>query len=681
VSAVFASVLVANRGEIAVRVIRTLRRLGIRSVAVWSDADAGALHVRQADVAVRIGPAPAKESYLNIGRIIEAAQSTGAEAVHPGFGFLAENAAFAQACTDAGLAWVGPSPHAIEVMGDKISAKLAVGAAGVPVVPGRAVPDMTDADLTAAAEEIGYPVLVKPSAGGGGKGMRVVTAAVDLPDALRSGRREALASFGDGTLFVERYVDRPRHIEVQILADTQGRTVHLGERECTLQRRHQKVVEEAPSPLLDDATRARIGGSACSTAESVGYVGAGTVEFIVGADRPDEYFFMEMNTRLQVEHPVTELVTGLDLVEQQLRIAAGEPLGFDQADVVLRGHAVEARVYAEDPARAFLPTGGKVLALAEPTGQGIRVDSGLTPGLEVGTTYDPMLSKVIAWGADRDTALGRLHRALADTAVLGVVTNVTFLRALVAHPDVKAGNLDTGLIERHLPELVADATPDVAYATYALTRLADTWPAGPIIDPWDVPNGWRLGGSRPLTLLVAADAGGTLALTVRGTPDEAWVGIGDATDSDGTDSGETGDAIGHGHGEEVPASIDGSLVTYEDTSHRVLTATAGSTIWVAVDGGVWAISEARPTARAGAAGAADADIRSPMPGTVIAANVAGGDQVTAGQTVLVIEAMKMEHGLVAPFDGLIELLVDAGDQVALDQVVARVTAEASEESS
>ena len=429
----FGTVLVANRGEIAVRVIRTLRALGIGSVAVYSDADAGARHVREADVAVRLGPAPAADSYLNIGAIVAAARQTGAQAVHPGYGFLAENAAFARACAAAGLTFIGPPPAAIEAMGDKIRAKATVAAAGVPVVPGAGDPSMTERDLVAAAPGIGFPLLIKPSAGGGGKGMRLVRAGNELAGAIAGARREATAAFGDGTLLLERFIERPRHIEIQVFADRHGHTVHLGERECSLQRRHQKIIEEAPSPLLDGARRDAMGAAATEVARSVGYVGAGTVEFIVSGDRPDDFYFMEMNTRLQVEHPVTELVTGLDLVEWQLRVAAGEALPLRQEEIRLTGHAVEARVYAEDPARGFLPTGGTVLALAEPAGPHVRTDSGLTAGLDVTSSYDPMLAKVIAWAPDRDAALRRLRGALAATTVLGVTTNIAFL-ASVARP-------------------------------------------------------------------------------------------------------------------------------------------------------------------------------------------------------------------------------------------------------
>lgn len=477
----FSTVLVANRGEIAVRVIRTLRELGVRSVAVFSDADADARHVREADTAVRIGPAPASESYLSVERLLDAARRTGAEAVHPGYGFLAENAGFAQACAEAGLVFIGPPAPAISLMGDKIRAKETVAAAGVPVVPGSSGSGLTDAQLRAAAREIGMPVLLKPSAGGGGKGMRLVREEALLADEIAAARREARASFGDDTLLVERWIDRPRHIEIQVLADGHGNVVHLGERECSLQRRHQKIIEEAPSVLLDERTRAAMGEAAVQAARSCGYVGAGTVEFIVPGDDPSSYWFMEMNTRLQVEHPVTELITGLDLVEWQLRVASGVRLPYAQADITLTGHAVEARVCAEDPARGFLPSGGTVLALHEPQGGGLRTDSGLSEGVPVGSTYDPMLSKVIAYGPDRPTALRRLRAALADTVVLGVPTNAGFLRRLLAHPAVAAGDLDTGLVEREAGGLVPEGVPEEVYAVAALLRQPPPCPR---------PTGW-----------------------------------------------------------------------------------------------------------------------------------------------------------------------------------------------
>ncbi|WP_264030793.1 biotin carboxylase N-terminal domain-containing protein [Cellulosimicrobium sp. SH8] len=450
----FRTVLVANRGEIACRVIGTLRRLGVRSVAVFSDADADARHVREADVAVRIGPAPATQSYLDVDAVVAAAVATGAEAVHPGYGFLSENPALARACERAGIAFVGPGVDALEAMADKLAAKRIVGARGVPVVPGAGEPGMSDDDLLATARDVGFPLLVKPSAGGGGKGMVVVRTAEGLPGALASARRVAASSFGDDTLLLERLVEAPRHIEVQVLADAHGTVVHLGERECSLQRRHQKVVEEAPSPLLTPAQRARMGAAACEVARSVGYVGAGTVEFLVPAASPDAFFFIEMNTRLQVEHPVTEMVTSLDLVELQLRVAAGAPLGVAQDDVVLRGHAVEARLYAESPERGFLPATGSVLVYDDdgvPAGPGaspLRLDSGISAGAVVGGHYDPMLAKAVAWGESRDEAVDRLDGLLARTVVLGVETNTAFLRSLLADGDVRAGRLDTGLIDR-----------------------------------------------------------------------------------------------------------------------------------------------------------------------------------------------------------------------------------------
>ena len=650
----FSTVLIANRGEIAVRVIRTLRALGIRSVAVYSDADVGARHVRDADVAVRLGPAPARESYLSIERILAAAAETGAEAIHPGYGFLAENAEFARACAAADVVFIGPPPTAVEVMGDKIRAKQTVSAAGVPVVPGRTEPGMTDADLVESAAEIGYPVLIKPSAGGGGKGMRLVTDPGDLAKEIASARREAASSFGDDTLFLERFVTRPRHIEVQVLADTFGHAISLGERECSLQRRHQKIVEEAPSPLLDDATRERICAAAVDTAKAVDYTGAGTVEFIVGADRPDEFFFMEMNTRLQVEHPVTELVTGVDLVEQQVRIAAGERLDLQQADVTLTGHAVEARIYAEDPARGFLPTGGTVLALAEPTGPGVRVDSGLLEGAPVGTTYDPMLAKVIAWGPDRASALSRLDTALADQLLLGVPTNVAFLRALLRHPDVAAGELDTELVERHLADLVAPVPTDRALAAYALLGLADL--GGP--DPWDAPTAWRPAGPGWLVWRLHVDGADHVQVAVQGPPHAAQVRIGE--------------------GDPVPASVDGDAVTIAGRTGRWSRAVAGDTVWLHGEGRTWRLVEEQLRVRADSADAHAGDVRSPMPGTVIAVQVAPGEVVAAGQALVIVEAMKMEHTLSAPHDGTIaELSVSVGAQVAVDQLLAVVASPAA----
>jgi acetyl-CoA/propionyl-CoA carboxylase biotin carboxyl carrier protein len=674
----FDTVLVANRGEIAVRVIRTLRRLGVRSVAVFSDADADARHVREADTAVRIGPAVASESYLSVERLLEAARRTGAQAVHPGYGFLAENAVFARAVADAGMVFVGPPAEAIELMGDKIRAKETVRAAGVPVVPGSSGSGLTDAELSAAASEIGMPVLLKPSAGGGGKGMRLVRDEAALADEIAAARREARGAFGDDTLLVERWIDRPRHIEIQVLADGHGTVVHLGERECSLQRRHQKIIEEAPSPLLDPATRAAMGEAAVRAARSCGYRGAGTVEFIVPGGDPAAYCFMEMNTRLQVEHPVTELVTGLDLVEWQLRVAAGEPLPFGQDGIALNGHAVEARICAET-ARAtggrvdFLPSAGTVHLLSEPSGEGVRVDSGLARGTEVGTVYDPMLAKVIAYGPDRASALRRLRSALAETTVLGVETNTAFLRALLAHPAVVSGELDTGLVDRDAASLLPSAVPDEVYAAAALLRHAALEPAAPArgdglagwTDPFSAPTGWRLGGEPAWAVHHLRTPGHEpVAVRVRGRADGAEVRVGDA--------GPVRAAL----------RLDGAegsgraLLTWDGVTHSFTHARSGGSRWLGRDGQSWHLADHDPVEAAlrGGAGAHGADaLTAPMPGTVTVVKAAVGEEVAAGQSLLVVEAMKMEHVIAAPYDGIVtELDVTAGSTVAMDQVLAVV---------
>ncbi|GIH92669.1 acetyl/propionyl/methylcrotonyl-CoA carboxylase subunit alpha [Planobispora siamensis] len=660
----FHTVLIANRGEIALRIIRTLRRLGVRSVAVHSDADAGAPHVREADVAVRL-----PGGYLDIEGIVEAAAATGARAVHPGYGFLAENTAFARRCAEAGLVFVGPPAEAIEAMGDKIRAKETVAAAGVPVVPGAAEP--ADDLLTA---EIGFPALIKPSAGGGGKGMVLVRSAAELPDALASARRTAAAAFGDATLLIERFVENPRHIEIQVLADTHGNVIHLGERECSLQRRHQKIIEEAPSPLLDEETRARMGAAAVEAARSVGYVGAGTVEFIVQGATAD-YYFMEMNTRLQVEHPVTEMVTGLDLVELQLRVAAGERLPLTQDEVRLRGHAVEARVYAEDPARGFLPTGGRILALHEPGLPGpesptIRVDSGIAVGGRVGSDYDPMLSKVIAWGPDRASALRTLDGALAATTVLGVTTNIAFLRALVTHPEVVAGDLDTGLVERRLDELVPGAaTPGDVLAAAALLLQHERVPAAPA-DPWDVPDGWRPGSPAAWTTWRLESRDGVAGIAVRGLPASgAEVRL-------PAHEGEEGDRTLRAR---LERDGTGLLVTLDGVRRRYTAARDGDTVWLGRDGDTWALTRHHlgdPGDRAGAAGAGDGVVRSPMPGTVLLVKVTAGERVEEGQPLVIVEAMKMEHTVTAPVAGTVaELPVRAGQAVDMDAVLAVVRPE------
>ncbi|GIH24062.1 hypothetical protein Aph01nite_23720 [Acrocarpospora phusangensis] len=740
----FDAVLVANRGEIAVRVIRTLRALGVRSVAVHSDADSGAPHVLAADTAVRL-----PHGYLDVDGIISAARRSGAQAIHPGYGFLAENAGFARACAEAGLVFVGPPPEAIEAMGDKIRAKETVAKAGVPVVPG------TTGDLSGWTE---FPALIKPSAGGGGKGMLLVRSAADLPEAIESARRTALAAFGDGTLLIERFVANPRHIEIQVLADSLGNVVHLGERECSLQRRHQKIIEEAPSPFVDAATRERMGSAAVEAARSVGYVGAGTVEFIVpGGEGPGEFFFMEMNTRLQVEHPVTELVcrvggTPIDLVALQLHVAAGDPLGFDQDDVTLTGHAVEARVYAEDPRRGFLPTGGTVLALHEPAAP-VRVDSGLAPGLVIGSDYDPMLSKVITWSPTRAAALRTLREALSETVILGVPTNIAFLRALLAHPDVVAGHLDTGLVERHLDTLLTNPEiseiPPFVLAVAALHFHPDGSTSD---DPWDVPDGWRL-GERAWTTYRLESGGDLTDVRIRGTRHNAEVAIGDtvlsaALGQSGTATvdgmtrryviarpglalegvgrrpewaGQSLESTGRhpavvGQNPETGTNPEAVRQSAETVGSSPVSATrspevasregmgrspevgsrggagrspgggqrvggwenSGNTLWISATG-TWSVTlhdPGDPSDRASASRTADGTVRSPMPGTVLMVKAAVGDRVDAGQPLLIVEAMKMEHVVTAPIEGIVtDLPIRAGQQVAMDTPLATVTPE------
>jgi acetyl-CoA/propionyl-CoA carboxylase biotin carboxyl carrier protein len=654
----FDTVLVANRGEIAVRVIRTLRRLGIRSIAVYSDADRAARHVLDADEALYLGATPAHESYLNIERVLDACARSGAQAVHPGYGFLSENPRFAEACATSGAVFIGPSPDAIRLMGDKIQAKLHVAASGVPVVPGRVAAGMSDDDLMSAAKEIGFPVLVKPSAGGGGKGMQLVERDSLLAAALVSARREATAAFGDDTLFIERFVERPRHIEVQVLADQHGTTVHLGERECSLQRRHQKVIEESPSPLIDDATRDRLGAAAIAAAKSVDYYGVGTVEFIVATARPDEFFFMEMNTRLQVEHPVTEMVTGIDLVEQQVRVAAGERLGDEVTSVSLRGHSVEARLYAENPTRGFLPTSGRLIEVHEPVGEGVRVDSALLEGLDVATDYDPMLAKVVAWGPDRSTAYSRLQQALGDTVVFGAVTNVGFLGRLVASPDVLAGDLDTGLIERDVDSLVTSRPSIEALALFALSWLQRLTPTGSSNDPWTALTGWRSGGRQsPVTLRVKIGAADVSLVKVAGALDAAIVTIDGGVD--------VAVRLSEEHGE--------TFVTVNGTTYRAWLRIDGSTTWVCVGGETWPLLEVDVTSRTRGAATISNDIRSPMPGTVVSVPADNGGVVHVGQALVVVSAMKMEHVLVAPRAGTVDILVREGDSVVVDEVVARLT--------
>ncbi|MCH9815928.1 MAG: acetyl/propionyl/methylcrotonyl-CoA carboxylase subunit alpha [Actinomycetia bacterium] len=669
----FNKVLIANRGEIAVRVIRTLRKMGIKSVAIYSEADANALHVRLADEAVNVGPAPATESYLSIPNVIAAVVSTQAEAVHPGYGFLSENADFARACADAGVVFIGPPVAAIAAMADKIAAKNTVAAAGVPVVPGRHDPDMDDAAVLAAVAEVGYPALLKPSAGGGGKGMRLLREGDDVAASIVSCRREALSSFGDQTLLVERFVERPRHIEIQVLADNYGAVVYLGERECSLQRRHQKVIEEAPSPVVTPQLRQQMGVAAVEAARSCGYSGAGTVEFIVSSEDQSDFFFLEMNTRLQVEHPVTEEITGLDLVEQQLRVAAGESLALRQDEIVLTGHSIEARIYAENPRAGFMPSAGRLLLVAEPADAAdqdsqIRVDTGVQTGDTISTHYDPMLAKIISHGADRAEAIQRLDRALADTAYLGIDTNVAYLRALLARPDVQAGDLHTGLLD----EIAAQAQPtpqptgSAQLCAVTMQRLLaqaenggqgdlDARPVSrrPLGSPWESTSGWRLGEHEWIRSVLQPKDEDSLTTAVRGRPNNAEIRIGEDL----------------AHHSRVSQTGPRLCLQVDDELHRFWFARDKNVVWLAADGHSHRITEL-DLLDAEAAGAADVGygpVRSPMPGTVIDVNVTVGDQVGEAQVLVTVEAMKMEHAVKAVSAALVSgVPVQVGDQVALD---------------
>ncbi|NLB12411.1 MAG: acetyl/propionyl/methylcrotonyl-CoA carboxylase subunit alpha, partial [Gammaproteobacteria bacterium] len=617
----FDTLLIANRGEIACRVIATCRRLGIRSVAVYSDADANARHVRLADVALPIGPAPARESYLDSGKIIDAAKRSGAQAIHPGYGFLSENADFARACADAGIVFIGPPVAAIEAMGSKSAAKALMEQAGVPLTPGYHG-DNQEADfLHAQADAIGYPVLIKASAGGGGKGMRRVDRSADFPAALVSCRREAASSFGNEHVLVEKYVLRPRHIEIQVFGDTHGKLVHLHERDCSVQRRHQKVLEEAPAPGMTPERRAAMGAAAVEAARAVGYVGAGTVEFIAAPD--GAFYFMEMNTRLQVEHPVTEMITGLDLVEWQLRVAAGEPLPLAQQDIPLRGHAIEARLYAEDAERGFLPSTGTLALFDPPQGEGVRVDSGIETGDTVSPFYDPMIAKLIVHGADRDTALARMRQALATTRVAGVASNAGFLQRLIAADSAFArADLDTGLIEREHDALFPPSTPasprQIALAT--LAALLDETAARAAADPhspWAATRGWRLSG--PATRQLRWHEGDTVRIAQAQHEGQGW-----RIEVDGEYFSASGTRDGHLlHARLNGAASSAAALAHEGVLHLF-------------DGG-----EARvlgfddPIAQAESHGAHGGDLSAPMPGRIVALLAEPG-KVQAGTPLLVM---------------------------------------------
>ncbi len=661
------AVLVANRGEIAVRVIRTVQRLGLRAVAVYSDADASAPHVRLADEAIRLGPAPAAESYLSVERVLEAAAASGADAIHPGYGFLSENAAFARACTEAGVTFIGPSADAMETLGDKVSAKHAADAAGVPVLPGLNRPGLTDAEIEdfAASGDV-LPLMVKAAAGGGGRGMRVVHDRDGLREALGAARREAQAGFGDDTLLVERYVPRSRHVEVQVIADAHGTVVHLGERECSLQRRHQKVVEESPSPVVTPEVRERMGSAAVALFRHAGYVGAGTCEFLVPYETPDEFFFLEVNARLQVEHPVTELVTGLDLVALQLRIAAGQPLGLTQEDVTLTGHAVEMRICAEDPASGFLPATGILHGYVEPRGSGIRVDSGVGPGSEVGSDYDSLLAKVITFADDREAALDLAVHALGDLHLLGVTTNTGFLARLLDSDPVRGGDMDTGMIERD----VAAAGPTDEQALEAAVALAmiETLllhERGTLTqDPWDTLVGWRIEGQAPMPLRLRGPGWAEpRELLVCGRPSELTVTLGER---EWTGAAERTDSA------RVAVRVGGQRRVW----HR---AADGAQRWLGAGADAFAFTVVEPAVQGADAAAAGA-LEAPMPGTVLSVRTAVGDTVAEGDVLVVVESMKMELSLTAPSAATVSAVhVSEGQSVRQGQVVVELDDQAETE--
>jgi acetyl-CoA/propionyl-CoA carboxylase biotin carboxyl carrier protein len=655
----FQSVLVANRGEIAVRVIRTLKRLGVRAVAVYSDADADAPHVRLADVAVRLGPGPAAASYLSIERVLAAAAETGAEAIHPGYGFLSENAAFVRACAAAGIAFVGPPAEAMELLGDKARAKRAAEEAGVPVLPGLQRPGLTDAEIVAFAADDGavLPLMVKAAAGGGGRGMRVVRSAAELPEALAAARREALSGFGNDALIVERYVERARHIEMQLLADSHGGVIHLGERECSLQRRHQKVVEESPSPVVAPGLRERLGEAATELLRRAGYVGAATAEFLAPADDPTEAFFLEVNTRLQVEHPVTELVTGLDLVEEQLWIAAGEPLRLGQGEVRIEGHAIEVRVTAEDPAASFLPVTGTVATYEEPSGEGVRVDSGIAAGSTVTPHYDSLLTKVIAHGRDRPEALERLGHALLELRILGVATNAGFLARLLAAPEVRAGELDTRMIERGLVATTASEDERAAAAVAVAATAALALAGEDSRDPWDRLVSFRLEGRAPLLFELEDRDGELRSVTIEGPPAAARVEA----------SGEQRAMSASLEGDRLRLVLDGEARVW---SHAL----ADGLHWVAAGADAFAFRLLEPTVESSEADVEGA-LEAPMPGTVLAVRVAKEETVSEGDVLVVLESMKMEIAVTAPIDATVaEVHVKAGDGVKQGQPLVELEA-------
>ncbi len=654
----FRKILIANRGEIACRIIRTARRLNVATVAVYSEADANALHVEMADEAVLLGPAPAAQSYLAIDKVIAAAVATGAEAIHPGYGFLSENARFAEACAKVGIAFIGPPASAIHAMGSKSESKRLMEAAGVPLVPGYHGTEQADSHLIAEAMKIGFPVLIKASAGGGGKGMRIVRVEDELPAAIEGARREAKSAFGDERLLIEKYLERPRHVEVQVFADSYGEAVYIHDRDCSIQRRHQKVIEEAPAPGLSEDTRRRMGEAAVAAAKAVGYVGAGTIEFLYADGR---FYFIEMNTRLQVEHPVTEMIAGIDLVEWQLRVAAREPLPEKQAELQRYGHAMEVRLYAEDPAKGFLPATGRLAHLAWPANvPQIRIDSGVRAGDRITTFYDPMIAKVIAWGEDRVTAAQRLRRALQETEIAGLATNAGFLVEVLGHPAFLKEEIDTGFIERYRADLLPDgeATPDRALALAAVyvvlkaggAARARAAAGGDPHSPWTVTNGWRVFGDGGSSILLRDAAA---------KKREARIAFAGGRWSVAVDAGA---AIVLNN-----PSLDGDILTAGGDHGRLrLTAIEADGIITLIERGrSWRVGRVDILAEAEAATEGHGHLASPMPGTVVRVMAAAGDAVKRGQPLMVVEAMKMEHTIAAHADGVVkQVKFRAGDSVA-----------------
>ena len=651
-TSMFTKILIANRGEIACRVIATCQRMGIATVAVYSDADRNARHVRLADEAVAIGPAPARESYLRADAILDAARRTGAQAIHPGYGFLSENADFAQACAEAGIVFIGPSAAAIRAMGDKSAAKALMQQAGVPLTPGYHGDAQDPAFLREQADGIGYPVLIKASAGGGGKGMRKVDDSAAFTEALASCQREAQSAFGNAHVLVEKYVERPRHIEIQVFGDSHGNVVYLFERDCSVQRRHQKVLEEAPAPGMTAERRAAMGKAAVDAARAVNYVGAGTVEFIAGPD--GDFYFMEMNTRLQVEHPVTECITGTDLVEWQLRVASGAPLPLQQEQLQINGHALEARLYAEDADKGFLPSTGTLRHLRLPVGSAhVRVDAGVEQGDAITPFYDPMIAKLIVWDVDRDAALRRMQQALADCEVVGVTTNAAFLRRLVMTDSFANAKLDTALIEREQAALAPrQGAADPALWALAAVAAVSTEPAASVDardphSPWQARDGWRLGqrAARRLTL----EQGGTQQVVAVEGHGESW-----SIEVDGTPVSATGRLLG----ERLALQVG-------ETLHRARVVRAGSELYLFGSDGVQRVTLHDPVSEADQSVADAGSLVAPMPGRIVATLLAPGTQVVRGTPLLVLEAMKMEHTLQAPADGTVQgYRVKAGDQVA-----------------